>query len=159
MGFFYVSSRYGDERRFQNKTKNIRKISVGNFRSERSQVPFFHRPFSITMDTSKRTYELPMTFPDRVVGLIYSLSNHKSSLTNLVEKNAKNRKPQQLGTHYFTPPFIFCPAFLWLIAKSTGNNDCLQNIRFEIRDFRDECRIFPINTTRQNVDHGKLCGL
>ena len=120
MGFFYVSTRYGDERRFQNKTKKIRKISVGNFRSERSQVPFVHRPFSITMDTSKRTYELPMTFPDRVVGLIYSLSNHNSSLTNLVEENGQNRKPQQLGTHYFTRPFIFSPAFLWLHARRTN---------------------------------------
>ena len=152
MGFFYVSSRYGDKRSFQKKkNQKIRKISVGNFRSERSQVPFVHRPLSITMDTSKRTYELPMTFPDRVVGLIYSLSNHKSSLTNLVEENGKYRKPQQLGTRQC----IFSLAFLWLharrtkrkrdyskfkfqIAKSTGNNDCLQNIRFEIRDFRDE---------------------
>lgn len=31
---------------------------------------------------------------DQVVGLIYGLSNHKSSLTNRVEGNAKNRKPQ-----------------------------------------------------------------
>ena len=46
------------------------------------------------MDTSKRTYELPMTFPDRVVGLIYGLSNHKSTLTNQVEENGKNRKPR-----------------------------------------------------------------
>ena len=59
------------------------------------------------MDTSKRTYELPMTFADRVVRLIYGLSNHKSSLINQVQENGKNRKPQQLGTQDFTWPFFF----------------------------------------------------
>ena len=63
------------------------------------------------MDTSKRTYELLMTFPDQVVGLIYGLSNHKSCLTNRVDENGKNRKPQQLGNQDFTRPFFFLPLF------------------------------------------------
>ena len=120
----------GTEMSGVSKKKKIHKISVGNFRSERSQVSFVHRPFSITMDTSKRTYELPMTFPDRVVGLIYSLSNHKSSLTNLVEANGKSRKPQQLSTHYFTRPFIFSPAFLWLHARRTKRKRDYSKFKF-----------------------------
>ena len=93
------------------KIQKIRKISIGNFRLGKvrsichksqsftglslsllrtdalvncSAIFFGNCPREITMDTSKRTYELPMTFPDRVVRLIYGLSNRKSSLTNQV---------------------------------------------------------------------------
>ena len=36
----------------------------------------------ITMDTSKKTKELPMTFPEPGVGFINGLSNHKYSSAN-----------------------------------------------------------------------------
>ena len=48
----------------------------------------------------QKNYIVPITFPlNQVVGFIYGLSNHKSSLTNRVEGNGEYRKPQhKLGT-------------------------------------------------------------
>lgn len=64
------------------------------------------------MDTSKRTKDLPLTLAqNQVVGFITDLSNSKSILTNRMEGNGKNKKPQNtLGT------------FLWCCAEIAPNN-------------------------------------
>ena len=79
--------RLGKGRSICHKSQSFTGLSLSLLRTDAlvncSAIFFFRNcPQEITMDTSKRTYELPMTFPDRVVRLIYGLSNHKSSLTN-----------------------------------------------------------------------------